>query len=108
MDIKQQAYKDDRSAGDWDQRESTGEFRGAEEGMHVKTLFEVRVEDGSDLAKKLTDPAELQKFIQPGDNAIMVANRIMDSFKLADAKILGPLKALLPWNQLGLFVYDND
>lgn len=109
MDIKTQAFKDDRDAvNDWDQRKSTGEFRGAEEGMHVKTILEVRVEDDSELAKLLTDPSELQKFIQPGDNALMVANRILESFKLADSKLIGPLKALLPYDQVGLFAYDND
>ena len=108
MDIKTQAYKDERGINDWDQRKSKGEFRGAEEGMHVKTLLEVRVEDGSDLARLLTDPSELQRFVQEGDNALMVVNRVLESFKLADSKLIGPLKALLPWNQVGVFAYDND
>jgi hypothetical protein len=106
MDFKLQAFKDDRNVGDWDQRKSAGEFRGAEEGMNVKTVMEFRA--GDELSKMLTDPDELSKFIQPGDNAITVANRIVDSFKLAEKGIIGPLKAALPWNQVGIFAYDND
>lgn len=107
MDFKLQAFADGLAAvNDWDQRKSTGQFRGKEEGLNVKTLLEFRA-DG-ELADILTNPDRLSEFVQPGDNAIMVINRIQAKFSLGDGEILGPLKAALPWNEIGLFVYDND
>lgn len=107
MDFKEQAYKDDTLAKeDWDQRKSSDQFRGAEEGMHVKTLLEFRAE--GDLADMLTNPDRLSEFIHPGDNAVMVLNRIQASFANGHDDIIGPIKSFLPWNSIGMFVYDND
>lgn len=107
IDVKFQAIKDDRNlVDDWDQRKSTGEFRGAEEGMHVKTLLEFRA--SGDLADLLTNPDRVAEFIKEGDNLVMILNRIQSKFSLADGDILGPLKAALPWNKVGTLVYDKD
>ena len=106
MDFKEQAFKDDTNAvNDWDQRKSTGQFRGAEEGMHVKTLFEFRA-DG-EIGDILTNPARLEEFVKPGDNAIMVFNRIQAMFSPKGGD-LGSVAGALPWSNVGLFVYDND
>lgn len=107
-DIKLQAYKDDNEVPgviDWDQRVSKGEFRGAADGMHVKTLAEFRVDD--DVEDALTDPEQLDKFIQPGDCVMDVIVRALAGFKPGDA-LPGGTSALLPWNRVLPIVYDND
>jgi hypothetical protein len=106
IDVKMQAFEDDRNAvDDWDQRKSSGEFRGSEEGMHVKTLLEFRAK--GDFADLLINPERLSEFIKPGDNVLTVLNRIQATFSLADS-LLGPAKALLPYDKIGTFAYDKD
>jgi hypothetical protein len=107
-DIKLQAFKDDREVPgeiDWDQRASKGEFRGAAEGMHVKTLGEFRVDD--DVEEALTNPDRLSEFIKPGDCVMDVVTRALAGFKPGDS-LPGEVGAALPWNRLLPIVYDND
>jgi hypothetical protein len=108
MDLKLQVYRDDREVPgtvDWDQRRSEGEFRGAQEGMHVKTLGEIRVDDAT--AALLTDPDKLADFIQEGDCVMDVITRALAGFKPGDSLPL-PTGAALPWNRVGILAYDND
>jgi hypothetical protein len=108
MDIKLQAYRDDREVPghvDWDQRKSDGEFRGAAEGMHVKTLGEIRL--GDEAGSVLTDPAKLEEFIQPGDCVMDVISRALAGFKPGDG-LPDPIGSALPWNRVGILAYDND
>lgn len=105
-DIKFQAYRDDQKQGDFDQRKSKGEWRGASEGMNVKTLLEFRVDkDGEDI---LTNPERVAELIHTGDNALAVLNRIIEKATNGATGALGPAKSALPWNNLGFFCYDND
>jgi hypothetical protein len=106
MDFKEQAFKDDTNAiDDWDQRKTTGQFRGAEEGLHVKTLAEFRAE--CDIADLLTNPDRVEEFVKPGDNLVMIFNRLQAMLNLK-GEVLGPIANALPWKKVGLFVYDND
>lgn len=106
MDFKEQAFKDDTNAvDDWDQRKTTGQFRGAAEGMHVKTIAEFRAE--GDSADLWVNPDRVTEFVKPGDNLVMIFNRLQAMLELkGDA--LGPIASALPWKKVGLFVYDND
>ena len=107
-DIKLQAFKDDREVPgqiDWDQRASEGEFRGADEGMHVKTLGEFRVDDDTEDA--LTNPDRLDEFIKSGDCIMDVVTRALSTFKPGDSLPEG-VGAALPWNRLIPVMYDND
>lgn len=108
MDIKLQVNRGSRDPMDWDQRKSEGEFQGAADDVHVKTIGEFRTED--DL---FINPDRLQEFIQPGDNLVMVMNRALthvaeqqpDAFEyLAVAAGLGGQGRL----DLDFLVYDND
>lgn len=75
MDFKEQLVRG-ITPGDWDQRKSIGQFEGSTEGVHVKTIGEFR--DDGDLADLLTNPARVAEFIQPGDNLLMIKNRLAD------------------------------
>ena len=107
MDIKAQAIKDDTNPVklDWDQRKSNGAYRGADEGMHVKTLAEVRVDD--ETGALLTDPAKLAEYVQPGDCILDVVNRVGQLLNI-DKAIPVPAGMVLPWNGLAIMAYDND
>ena len=107
MDVKLQIHRGNDPA-DWDQRKSEGQFKGAAEGVGVKTLAEFRTDD--DL---FTNPDRLDEFIQPGDNIVSVINRALAKAAENQPGIFqhlataggfpgeGPLK-------LGFLVYDND
>ncbi len=108
MELKLQAYRDDREVPgivDWDQRKSESEFRGATEGMHVKTLGEIRVDAAT--AALLTDPSKLQDYIHEGDCVMDVITRALSGFKPGDSLPL-PAGTVLPWNRVGILAYDND
>jgi len=107
MDIKAQAIKDDTNPSklDWDQRKSTGAYRGADEGMHVKTLAEVRVDDAT--GDILTNPDKLAEFVQPGDCILDVVNRVGAMLKV-DKIVPGSVGVVLPWSGLAVMAYDND
>lgn len=105
-DIKIQAYRDDHEVPgevDWDQRKSEGEFRGAEEGMHVKTLAEIRVDD--EMEALLTDPARLQDYVKPGDCVMDVISRALAGFRPGELPLPS---AGLPWNRIAPLVYNDD
>lgn len=108
MDVKLQANRGNRAATDWDQRKSEGQFQGSPEGVHVKTLAEFRTSDDI-----FTNPDRLQDFIQPGDNAVMVINRILDKAAEHQPDIFGNLASLSGLGGTGpvgldFLVYDND
>jgi len=107
MDIKAQAIKDDTNPSkfDWDQRKSTGAYRGSDEGMHVKTLAEKRVDDAT--GDLLTNPERLAEFVQPGDCILDVVNRVGQLLNI-DKAIPVPAGMVLPWNGLAIMAYDND
>lgn len=108
MDIKAQLNRGSRAPEDWDQRKSTGQFQGSPEDVNVKTLAEFRTHDDV-----FINPDRLSEFIQPGDNAVMIVNRILDAATknqpdafgqiagLAGLKGTGPVK-------LDFLVYDDD
>lgn len=110
MDIKGQVTRGG-TLGDWDQRKTTGEFKGSPEGMHVSTAVEFRAE--GDLADLLTNPDRLAEFIKPGDNALMIVNRLMDMATVQQPGWLGPLASVFSVGGSGplhfnFLAYDND
>lgn len=110
MDFKFQVNRGDKTPDKWDQRKSNGSFQGHPD-LAVRTAFEFRAnEDVSDL---LTNPDRLEEFIMPGDNALMVINRILGKAVESQPEIFGPAASLLGLEGTGkvdfdLFAYDND
>lgn len=93
---------------DWDQRKSEGQFQGAPEGVHVKTLAEFRTEDDI-----FINPARLQEFIQPGDNLLMVINRALGEMVAKQPATFDQIASLSGLGGTGkvdldLLAYDND
>lgn len=107
-DLKFQAVRDDTNPEkfDWDQRKENGQFRGADEGMHVKTLAEKENLSDDEVAM-LTDPEFLTRFIKPGDCVLDVVNRAAGLLR-AGSSLPPPIGAALPWNRLGLLLYARD
>ena len=110
MDIKGQVTRG-TIPGDWDQRKSEGEFRGAPEGLHVSTAVEFRAE--GDAAELLTNPERLAEFVQEGDNALTVVNRILSKVTELQPESFGQLASLLRLGgtgkvEFGFYAYDND
>ncbi len=108
MDIKLQANRGDRDPQDWDQRKTEGEFQGSPENVHVKTLAEFRTHDDI-----FTNPDRLTEFIQPGDNAVMLINRILDQAAKQQPAIFGNIASLTGLGGSGpvgldFLVYDDD
>ena len=110
MDFKLQTVRG-ITPGDWDQRKSIGEFEGSLEGVHVATIGEFR--DTSDLADLLTNPDRVAEFIAPGDNALMVLNKIADKMTEKQPDTFGLIASVFRLGGSGpvhlqALAYDND
>lgn len=110
MDFKTQLVRGNLP-GDWNQKKSEEEFRGATEGMHVATVAEFR--DSADLADLLTNPDRLQEFIQEGDNLLQVLNRGLETVVKNQPDAFGHLASLAGIGGTGpvglaILAYDND
>lgn len=111
MDIKFQINRGNTDLGKWDQRKSTGAFKGAEDGFHVRTALEFRANDN--VADILTNPNRLAEFIQPGDNVLQVFNRVMQMAVDMQPDLLGHLASVGGLGgsgkvDLDILAYDND
>lgn len=111
LDIKGQVNRGNANLDDWDQRKSQGEFKGSPEGMHVATVVEFRA--SGDLADLLINPARLSEYIRPGDNALMVINRILNDVTNHQPNAFGLAASLARLGgdgpvRFNFFAYDKD
>jgi len=110
MDIKGQANRGKKAAAKWDQRKTTGAFQGAPD-LHVATVVEFRAND--DVADLLTNPDRIHDFIQPGDNILMVVNRVFGMVVERQPGVFAPIASVAGLGGDGpvdfdFFAYDND